>query len=489
MASRAFHDLLLQSHDNLLRNGRGSFCALLALLLFHVAVIAPFADAGRRKAEAAADRQRLATVGPALDEAEHRLGKVFEAALKPIEDDLDAFSENLALDLRRLEASRWQWQQSRLQGTDDGDGAEATAGSADDALDASLQMTEAPRGAVPWPIAEDRRAELAEAPNRYALLSLLEPLVDETILGPRRQALEQAWKTSTLPSLQAGVDEMGGEVSRLRARFPEAATSWDALAAALNELARAAEQWQPQTPSQPYWWASAESEPRLSLGLGEFEESLKRPANLDQLVTIQDQVIDRLAAVRRAWQRRQAEIPAADATPIGFLGLDLDGLTPLFPLVLGLLLAAALWRRTRLQDALATATAHAIAHGSPAQLAQWFGTVVAAAGPASPSVEELPLSQLLRTARRRLLGQLLLAGVWLAATGYQLYGVPTSDWQPWTPACAGIGLVLLAGIHRWLSLGRSFGRLSVDTEAHPGADEPTPQIAEADDLAEPTLRR
>lgn len=495
MASRAFHHLLLHCQDNLSRNGRGTFLAIVALLIFHLAVITPFADAGRRKAEASADRQRLAAVGPALDEAQQILEEANATALKPFQRALDDFTEGLALDLARLEASRWQWQQASQETTDD-----ERAVATDETVDTGLQMETAPRGAVPLPIDESQREAFALAPNRYALLSLLEPFVDETLVAPRLQTLERSWQADTLPPLSSRLDAMGNEISKLRSQFPEAKTSWDALSAALTEFSREAQEWQPQAPNSPYWWASPESQPRLTLGLGNFEESLRRPKSLAQMAITQQQVLDRLATVQTAWERRRAEIPAADAELGGFLGLDLDGFTPLFPLALGLLLAAAIWRRSRLMTELARVTGQAISQGSPPELASWFG------GQVSPGqLGEASSRQLAKGARRRVVVHLLLSWSWLAAAGYQLYGRPSRNaWHQWTPAWVGAVLVLLAVVHRVGLLRRAFALLSetvnADTEeAEQGREVPgtfpsegteNPFVdVEDDDLVETTLRR
>ena len=500
MASRAFHDLLLHCQDNLSRNGRGTFMAVVGLLLFHLLVITPFADAGRRKVDAAADRQRLATVGPDLAAIEERLEAAREASLAAFRPALDDFTEQLALDFARLEASRWRWQQEGEEGSPGGDDPDGTA------LGASLEMAPPPRGTVPLDIDETRRLALAEAPNRYALLSLLEPLVDEEIVAPRWAALERAWRAEALPPLISGLDAAGAEISQLRGQFPEAEAAWDPLSVALTELSRQAQAWSPELPATPFWWASPESAPQLSLGLGDLEDRLRRPPGLAKLAVSQQQVVERLHTVHRAWERRQADIPPADAASSGFLGLDLDGLSPLFPLALGLLLAAAGWRRSRLLADLAKAVQVAIQHGSPPQLAAWFG---GQAAPGQPLTA--PLGRLAGSASGRLWLAGLLAWGWIGLAGHQLYGPPTADWRPWLPALAGAGLVLLTTVHRSIVLRRAFallaatGDVSVDgsRESFGTVDDATsPMVGTSDDgslmspapnpeddLVETTLRR
>ncbi len=453
MASRAFHDLLLHSRENLSRNGRGTFMMAVSLLVFHLLVITPFADAGRRKVDAAADRQRLASVGPGLESIGARLETAQGASMAALRPALEELTEQLALDFARLEASRWRWQEERALeagGEDPGDSGEPGG----TAPVAGLEMASPPRGTVPLDIDEGRRRAFAQAPNRYALLSLLEPLVEAEILAPRLAALERAWKTDALPPLISDLEAVGGEISQLRNQFPEAETSWDPLSAALAELTRQAQAWSPQVPKTPFWWASAESEPRLALGLGDHRESLRRPPRLADLEATQQQVRERLRNVYRTWERRQAEIPAADATDGGFLGLDLDGLSPLFPLALGLLLAAAGWRRSRLLVELAKAVQAAVQQGSPAQLKAWFGGQVAPAQPSTASLERLAGS-----AQLRLWPWLLMSWGWIALAGYQLYGQPTAEWRPWLPALVGAGLVLLATVHRSFVLRKAFALL------------------------------
>lgn len=498
MASRAFHDLLLHSQENVSRNGRGTFMLVVSMLLFHLLVITPFADAGRRKVEAAADRQRLAAVGPGLESIEQSLKKAHTDSMAAFRPALENFTKQLALDFARLEASRWRWQEERTAELES-----EPSENVDDptSLDDDLAMAPPPRGTVPLDIDEERRRTFAEAPNRYALLSLLEPLVEQEILAPRLADLERTWQTDALPPLISGLEAAGAEISQLRGQFPEAEDAWDPLSAALAEVSRQAQAWNPEVPSAPFWWASAESAPRLTLGLGDHSASLGRPPGLADLASSRQQVDERLRNVYRAWERRRAEIPAADATDGGFLGLDLDGLSPLFPLAIGLLLAAAGWRRSYLLAQLAKAVRAAVEQGSPPQLTAWYGGQVAPRPPPTVSLDALASS-----AQRRLLPWLLGSWLWIALAAFQIYGQPTVDWRPWIPAWVGAGLVVLATAHRSMVLRQAFGSLSdgtADEKASSGNMHMPSERVEApgnpsfrataedseEDLVETTLRR
>ena len=459
MASRIFHDLLLQRHDHLSRFERQAFWMVAGLLVVHLLVLTPLLGAWHQTQKATAEGQRLADIGPGLDAMIERLDALRQEYLAALQPALDEHARGLELDLARLEASRWQWQQEGAQDPSD-EAAEEAAGAPADALpelDRSLLMTEAPRGVVPFPIPEALLPELRQARNRYALLTLLEPLVEEQMLRPRAQTLQRTWDAEVLPLLQGHLDAMGSEVSQWRARLPEAEAGWDQVSAGLSALAAEAEGWTAQPPPQPFWWASPESQPRLTLGLGSHAELLSRPPALARLAVHQQEIRQGLSAAADTWKRRWTDVSSAGETSEGRNSFWLPHALPLFPAALGLLLALLIWGHAGASKALIGAVDRAVSLGSPSDLVAWCGGRVTG----RPESAEPGL-------RRQLLLHSTAAILWMGALAYQVLGPPTDDWAPWIPTGVSAALVLLAACYRLVQLQQGLTQLATDLP--PGED-------------------
>ena len=457
MASRSFHDLLLRARDDLATSGRRSHGLVVALLIVHLAVVAPFADADRRRAARESERQRLAEVGPAIDQLTTRLEGLGGQVLAAVEPALDRLPETLAGDLERLEATRWQLQE-RDRTSDPL--AETTA------ADPALAVARPARGVAPLTLEAAELEQIRRAENRYALLTVLEPIVERAILEPRFAEVERRWQNNALPTLEAAVETANGVLPRLRERFPEGASEWEALTQSLAELRRVGRELEIDAPTRPYWWASEETSETFGLIVAPATaELLRSPLALDQLATAATEVRDRMAGVQGVWRARLERTERGErdlGSALSALGIDLTGFAPLFPLSLGLLLAVVLLRRGLRLRQLAVATRHAVDHGAPDALRGWCLAELSGSTrtPAPPSQAE-------RRAQLRCLGALALGWLWLAAAGYQLHGAPTGGSPDWLPTLLGGGAVLVAALAR-LSTAQSVAQLLA--EPGPGED-------------------
>lgn len=434
MASRSFHDLLLRARDDLARTSQRGHALIVALIALHLAVIAPFADADRRQAALERERQRLEEIAPALDQLAGRLEKLAEPPVATMVPILGRLPEEIRGDLERLEATRW-----RLREVGDETQAEPV-----------LAMRPPTPGTAPLPLGEEELRSLGQADNRYALLTVLEPILERTIVEPRFAEVQRRWQETVLPALANELDTVTGVLPRLRERFSEGNTEWVALERSLDDFRRSAESLRFEPPDRPYWWASPETAEVFELGIdATTAELLKRPLAFDRFATAAAEVRDRVASLRGLRQARAERAQGAEGElgrGLAALGIDLAGSVPFFPIALGLLVAVVLLRRGQRLRQLALATRFAVDHGAPDALRLWCLAEVAASGDS-----ELSAGAAERRAQGRILGGLLLAWAWLALAGWQLHGPPAERSPEWLPTLLGAAAVLMAVVQRLLT--------------------------------------
>jgi len=435
------------------RTARRAYPAVVALLLFHAAVVTPFVEQERRRTHLADEETRLADATSAAASAGAALAAGREAAGERIEPALRELLRGVRGDLDRLgaavDAARGEPLPEPVEEVD--------------VDDAGGELDDASPGEAGAPIDLDpaTRDALREARNRYALLGILEPVVEERIVGPRFDALGQAWREEVLPALEAGIDEAAGELAALGPRWPEGSAEVAAAEGAVAELRRVARDLAFQPPEQPFWWAAPEDAPTFELTLTPaVRERLLHPLALDRLAVAAggaEAALGDLAG--RAESARESFRTTSEAergrlgdfaATLARLGVDLRGVVLLFPLLLGVLLAAVQIRRGQRLARLAVATRLAVAAGEPRELRRWclaelggprhFATVAAARG----------------AAVRQALGALLLALLWIAAAAAHLLQLEGLDRDRWLlTVIAGATAAVVATVHRLVAVRRA----------------------------------
>ncbi|MEM7588504.1 MAG: hypothetical protein AAF560_34265, partial [Acidobacteriota bacterium] len=108
MASRSFHALFLRARDQFADSGRGLYLAVLTLALLHAAVVTPFVEGRRIESETSSEIERLAEVERGLGELRRSLQGIRQETTQLVAPSLERLSQDLELDLARLEATRRQ---------------------------------------------------------------------------------------------------------------------------------------------------------------------------------------------------------------------------------------------------------------------------------------------------------------------------------------------------------------------------------------------
>ncbi|MCP4658487.1 MAG: hypothetical protein GY856_24000 [bacterium] len=452
MASQSLQALFLRVRDQYERSSRFSGLAVVALLFFHVTVVAPFVELSRRQAAASSQFERLRRIEAETNALRPAIAKLGDHAREAMEPALGQLIEGLRGDLLRLAATR-RALRDLIAERDATAGDRADSSSQDDGDAAEPSPEEDPlAGVLPFEVDDpDRSVAIGEAETREELLAALDPLVDEAIVRPRFATLNQLWTATVLPQVEAGLDGVAAEIPQLHGRFPEADAEWDELANALGGFRRAARDLVFKPPERPHWWAPAPGEEELApRPQPAVEEQLREPLVLDELAVTGDRALTRFEALAERMARHREALPSPQQDAAGLsavldrLGLSRQMVAGLFPLILGVLLAGLVVAHTRRLDELGWMIHLLLAAGEPPGLRTWF----------------LIRQQWgLGTGTGRIWRRVLVRGVpalaWVVVAGAQLAGVEGFAKHRVLAATAAGAAVLTIALVRELTVSRS----------------------------------
>jgi len=457
--------MLLKAKDQYEGAIRWAFIAILVGAIFHLITFSQYLSLSKKAALLEASADELNHLSPTLEAVAENLRRIdgsgegtlssrFETELGGLEADFQSLSETIHQIRTSSEPST---PESILQ------------------PNFAIQVPiEEPAGSIQeyFDIEPALEQAIREAKDDE-LIEILRPLIEEEIIQPRFAALNTFWQDGILADLRENIPpvvevlesqelELTGDPSRL-----------SALAGSLKQTLSFAEQVVFQPPSEnPEWWESVTSK-RTTLEAIENAtiESVEAATSLEALVTVLDQVDETrrqqaallddlqndIKNLEVQFQQQQDKLDAL-GTPFEFLAMDLVFMVSIFPLMLGVLLAAALaWPAYRLRE-LAWAVDELANIESDSRPRTWFSR---RSGLSIQAPGESPLEGgklLWRTNRNWLVTHITLvllfcAWVWLAA--WQLIGWQQADAQRTIlTALGGCFLVLLAGGYRWYIAGQ-----------------------------------
>ena len=457
MASRSFQALFLQSRDRLTATRRGNRRLLLALIFLQLAVLFPATQAHRQTASQRGTAAALETVLGGLETMGSRLRGAHGQALDGLDPLLESLVDELQTDFTRLGEALDEVQQ----------GASESAETPDEDSEVSAGPDTEPN---PWSTFL-QAPTIREASNRYSLLTALEPVVEEHLLRSQFAELNEAWTREIRGPMEAEVESLAGEISNLRTRRQEPAASWDDLVAALGGLRRALDDIEFRPPERAYWWASPEEEPELTIGLDLMaREEVLHPRALDELRAMVERVMEQRGVLEKALRSDQRRLVSRSGGASGdqLFGLDLWGISQIWPLLLGLCLALrTVWLSAALRE-LGVLTSLMVEHGSPTTLRGWLlaemrrGFDVLTTGPSTA-----------RACLVRSLGGLVAGWLWIVGASIHVHG-SVLDPKLHAAALAGALIFLLAVFHRLYVNGQVIDLLG--SESIEPDLEPPPEI-------------
>lgn len=450
---------------------RWQYLILIALAIFHLTILGPFVALTAEKHRLdrmVAQHEELART---IDRISAPLAAFKDAVEVRSRDSLARVLDDLRSTLRDLGAVV---DRLRAMGPESAGGPDGEAlfrfglRPADDPALIPLQMQhppspiqEVPGGppplgpglgaAAPLPVMEPglRRA-LAEARERHEVLDLVADYVDANLVATALERFAWSWRNEDLPPIQSLAARLQAEVDDATRRFPEWGDVWTAVRNGVDSIARAAAELELTRPADRLWWQTVEGK-GAAIDAGAFElsdgvrqlvpqvEALQQlgrevGALLERQNTLRRTLDERLAELERRFEEQQVRV-ASFAEPLKAVSLDLAVVAPLFPLLLGLLLAVVTaWPASRLQE-LRDAVDLLGDRGDAATARVWLAKRVASS-PATIGVTSA--------------GRCLLFLGWIAAAAVALAGLPGEHARHLTAlAILGAVLVVAACLFRW----------------------------------------
>jgi len=479
MASQTLQALFLRARDAYESSRRLSGLAVVALLFFHAAAVAPLLELSRRQAAASSERERLDRIAAETSALRPAISNLGPHARETMEPALDELIEGLRSDLRRLEVTRRTLKAWVAERHAELSGDEAAAPEPAPEEDPLADV-------LPFEVADpDRIVAIGEATTREELLAALDPLVDQVIVRPRFATLNQIWTATVLPQVEAGLDGVAAEIPGLHGRFPEADAEWEELAQALGAFRRTAHDLVFKPPERPYWWAPAQGEPTVDdpnedvLTPGPepaVEQQLRSPLVLDELAVTGDRALARFEDLARRVARHREELTLTEqgaglAAVLDRLALDRQTVVGLFPLILGICLAGLVLAHVRRLQELGWLIHLLLAAGETPGVRTWF-LIRQQWGLATPNLTGI--------AERGALRRVLVRGVpalgWVVYAGAQQIGVEGFATPRVLAVTAAGAIVLAIALVRWLMVSRSMLGFVMLPDEDPEED-PSPEDA------------
>ena len=443
MASRTLEALFLAAREHLARADRFQNRTVLFLAVLQLAVLLPFSEGDRQRSNLATEIRTLESVSGELIPLGERLESSRVNARQQATPALDTLVDNLRRDLAELDAAL-ELARSTPPGIDKPAPPEEEEGE---------EPSDDPADKNPW-LAYLEDPTILEAQNRYSLLTALEPVVDQHLVAPRFDPLNQLLAEQLRPNLQAEIDSVAGEISTLRSRWDRPTATWGEVASSLGALRRTVDDLEFNPPQHAYWWASPEDEPGLELRLGEaVATELRQPLAFDQLDTLAAQALDRLAQLVKelnlAAVERQEYLATLGSEGRAPLGLPIADILNTWPFLLGLLLALVVsFRSLRLRQLGLLTTLH-VDHGAPDALRGWLLAELRGGTDPEPTTASTTRTCFLRTFLLLLLGW-----AWIAAAAWPNLGGGPPALTEALPALAGAAALLLAVLYRLHLVGQ-----------------------------------
>jgi hypothetical protein len=296
--------------------------------------------------------------------------------------------------------------------------------------------------------------------NRAELLEALKPYVEEKIIKPGYNELNDYWENNILPDIHIQFKKLTKDVNDLKSDFPEGNKEWDKLAEAFEDTNSAASKLKFKQPTEPpFWWSSVKGKERERRELeGEVTSQWKDPAVLNplreqvtQLFTEEKKLgekIDKdMKKLKDQFDEQQKKLGSI-AKPLQFLAFDLESVMVIFPLLLGLILASATaWTTLRLRE-LGWTIHLMIKEGADQLLWDWYCAQVFLLLPkSSNNMTKQHNSSLIRKS----LCLCAMSWIWIGITAWRMYGISEiSLVRLVVVTCIGATVTALAQVHHYV---------------------------------------
>lgn len=212
----------------------------------------------------------------------------------------------------------------------------------------------------------DLEAQVTEAQDIRELREVLLPFIEEKIIQPRFDQLNNGWNKTVLPDIRKGANSLLKELQGNQPSSPEGKALWDDIRDSVEQTLTMAAALTFQPPEDDsYWWASATAKIGRLLDAKETAARLLKPVAGSEAVTklskeieatlvrqkaLQETLEQNLKRIEENFKEQQSQL-ASLGKPFQVISLDINILVSKFPLLLGIVLAAiTIWPAYRLWE-------------------------------------------------------------------------------------------------------------------------------------------
>jgi hypothetical protein len=460
MDTELLKSIFLKSKDRYEQATRWAFLCIALCVALHVLTFSQFVRFGKQLAVAENQVKQFTATQATVAEAESKLLALEKTLVKAVEDQMAWVLDNLIQDFQVLNETV---DQNRM-------GLEPARSPLQSLRSSPLQFQEPQKDTSPLIIRDEQlKEQIQQAPNIEEIRELLSPFIEENILQPRFQELNDTWQKRILPNILDQTDEL---LQIFQTTMPFDARDhavWNGIEDNIEEITTVAKDISFQAPSgDPQWWTTVsgkgervanieENAVQLFTSLIESNElrTLNRRISnaLMQRKTLQDNVEAQLTRIRDTFEKQQQHLNQLGA-PFQFAAMDITFLVSNFPLLLGVMLGAVtIWPVHRLWE---TAwNAHLLVTYDQTILPQeWFWGQIGYA-----RTQE---SQILSRAIMEGIGWTMMFCVWLGIAAWELQGWEPVDANRLTALTIGGLIAIIASqayrimiIHRILGLQKA----------------------------------
>ncbi len=229
--------------------------------------------------------------------------------------------------------------------------------------------------------------EVFNANNTDSLTRILLPTIEEKIIAPQFDALNQIWHTKILPEMKSRAEEIRQPLKVAEQTDTSEEAPWRSIRTALENTMQSAEDMNFAPPAERFWWITVTDK---GGALAEIDIGVRQ--ELDQTITIKAVTDDlaksiaeqqsaemklknELERIRISFdkfvEQRASQLAGLPQQLVG-IPIDLISVVSRFPLLLGLVLAALLVWQTRRLSELITAVGIVREHDRSNPLAAWI---------------------------------------------------------------------------------------------------------------------
>ncbi len=435
---------------------RWQILVVLALLLFHAMLFAPYIRTTDEKVAVEARIERSTALQERIESVTDTLNGLGEATVDEATVRLGAVLGDLLQDFDRLNGIV----EKLLQMTPD----EASGPKGEELFASSTQASTVQMPAQSMAINQmqslsfgrslaamspEMRREVAifrGTSNRQGLLEMVKPYVEKAVIQPALSRFNASWQSEALPRAQASAQAARDALAKAKAQFSEQAELWANAELGIEKIIQLSSQLKLQEPeNDPFWWSTRAQKGGTILdvlidlkrarSLGQLESLSALKAETDTAIAEQTarkrDLEAQLASLREQFKEQEAAL-ASIIQPLKVVAIDLGRLVSWFPLVLGLVLAGSLaWTTERLRELIDTIAL--FSDGAAKALpARWLATRIRRTNGAAIALR----------------GAAFLA--WIAFAGSQVARLPSVDSHEallWT--VLGGAAVVGASLHQW----------------------------------------